>query len=47
MNGFDSELFQISVPVLASFPYSTAWINDYQSGFLKEYKSYKIHLSME
>ncbi|MDE5777290.1 MAG: hypothetical protein K2I10_02085 [Lachnospiraceae bacterium] len=35
--GFDSELFQISVPVLASFPYSTAWINDYQSGFLKEY----------
>lgn len=35
--GFDSELFQISVPVLASLPYSTAWIHDYQSGFIKEY----------
>lgn len=36
-SGFDSELFRISVPVLASFPYSTAWINDYQSGYVKEY----------
>lgn len=35
--GADSELFQISVPVLASFPYSTAWINEYQSGYIKEY----------
>lgn len=36
-SGLDSELFQISVPVLASIPYSTAWLNEYQSGFLKEY----------
>lgn len=35
--GADSELFQISIPVLASFPYSTAWINEYQSGYIKEY----------
>ena len=35
--GLDSELFQISVPVLSSIPYSTAWLNEYQSGFIKEY----------
>lgn len=35
--GPDSELFQISVPVLSSIPYSTAWLNEYQSGFIKEY----------
>ncbi len=35
--GFESELFQISVPVLASLPYSTAWLSDYQSGYIKEY----------
>lgn len=35
--GFPSELFRISVPVLASLPYSTAWLNEYQSGFIKEY----------
>ncbi len=35
--GFDSDLFQISVPVLAAVPYSTAWINEYQSGYIKEY----------
>ena len=35
--GYESELFQISVPVLAAFPYSTAWLNEYQSGFIKEY----------
>lgn len=35
--GWKSELFQISVPVLASFPYSTAWLSEYQSGFVKEY----------
>lgn len=36
-SGPDSDLFRISVPVLASVPYSTAWINEYQSGYLKEY----------
>ena len=35
--GFDSDLFRISVPVLAAVPYSTAWINEYQSGYIKEY----------
>lgn len=35
--GWKSELFQISIPVLASFPYSTAWLKEYQSGFFKEY----------
>jgi len=36
-SGIDSKLFEISVPVLAAVPYSTAWINDYQSGYIKEY----------
>lgn len=36
-SGFESELFRISVPVLAAIPYSTAWLIDYQSGFIKEY----------
>lgn len=35
--GIESELFSISVPVLASLPYSTAWLVDYQNGFIKEY----------
>lgn len=35
--GFDSDLFRMSVPVLCTFPYSTAWLSDYQSGFLKSY----------
>lgn len=35
--GFASEWYQISVPVLAALPYSTAWLNEYQSGYLKEY----------
>lgn len=35
--GPESELFQMSVPVLVSIPYSTAWLSDYQSGFIKEY----------
>ncbi len=35
--GFDSDLFRVSVPVLAAFPYSTAWLAEYQSGYLKAY----------
>lgn len=35
--GFDSDLFRMSVPVLAAFPYSTAWLAEYQSGFIKSY----------
>lgn len=36
-SGFESELFQMSVPVLSTIPYSTAWLGDYQSGFIKAY----------
>lgn len=36
-SGFDSDLFKVSVPVAATLPYSTAWLLDYQSGFVKEY----------
>lgn len=35
--GMESDLFQMSVPVLASVPYSTAWIREYEHGFIKEY----------
>lgn len=35
--GVESDLFQMSVPVLASVPYSTAWIREYEHGFIKEY----------
>ncbi len=35
--GFGSDLFRISIPVLTSVPYSTAWLSEYQSGFIKEY----------
>lgn len=35
--GFDSDLYRLSVPVLSTFPYSTAWLADYQSGFIKAY----------
>lgn len=34
---FNSDLFKISVPIIATFPYSTAWLLDYQSGFIKSY----------
>lgn len=36
-SGFKSDLFQMSVPVMASIPYSTAWLSEYQNGFIKEY----------
>ena len=36
-SGLESELFRMSVPVLTTIPYSTAWLGDYQSGFIKEY----------
>lgn len=38
-SGVDSDLFRICVPILATFPYSTAWLQDYQSGFIKYYVS--------
>lgn len=36
-SGWNSQVFQISIPVLSALPYSTAWITDYQSGFITEY----------
>ena len=30
----NSDLFKICVPVVASLPYSTAWIKDKRSGFI-------------
>ncbi len=35
--GIETDLFTVSVPVAVTLPYATAWINDYQSGFLKAY----------
>lgn len=35
--GFDSDLYRISLPVLTALPYTTAWIMDYQSGYLRSY----------
>lgn len=34
-SGRDSELFRMCVPVLSTLPYSTAWLSEYQSGFIK------------
>lgn len=34
--GSDSDLFRMTVPVLCTLPYSTAWLADYQSGFLSK-----------
>lgn len=36
-SGFDSVLFRVCVPVLAAIPYSTAWLDDNKSGFIKAY----------
>ena len=36
-SGFQSEMFRISVPVLSSLPYTTAWLGDYKSGYIKAY----------
>lgn len=37
VTGFDSDLYRISVPVVCTFPYTAAWLWDYQSGYLKLY----------
>lgn len=36
-SGFSSEAYQISVPALACLPYTTAWLSEHQSGFVKSY----------
>ena len=35
ISGFDSDIFRMCVPVLCTLPYTTAWLEDYESGFLK------------
>lgn len=35
--GIESEMFRVSVPITVTFPYSTAWLTDYQNGFIKQY----------
>lgn len=33
--GVESTLFQISIPIVSTFPYGTAWLEEYESGFVK------------
>jgi hypothetical protein len=33
----NDDIFIMSIPIIATLPYSTSWINDYKSGFIKEY----------
>lgn len=33
--GFSSTLYQISVPLVCTFPYACGWLDEYQSGFVK------------
>lgn len=35
--GTSSELFRMSVPILCTLPYATAWLTDYKNGFLRVY----------
>ncbi len=35
--GVTSDLFKVSVPVICTLPYTTAWLSDYQTGFIKFY----------
>ena len=37
--GFEADMYKVSVPVIASLPYSMAWLMDYQSGYIKFYVS--------
>lgn len=35
--GYDSDLFKVSIPVVSTLPYSTAWLLDHQNSFIKFY----------
>ena len=35
--GVSSDLFMVSIPVICTLPYTTAWLSDYQTGFIKYY----------
>ena len=34
--GIEAEQYSICLPVTVALPYSTAWINEYRNGFIKE-----------
>jgi len=36
-SGFCSDFYLLCMPVAVSFPYATAWLDDYHSGFIKLY----------
>ena len=36
-SGFSSDFYLLCMPVVVAFPYATAWLNDYHSGFIKLY----------
>ncbi|MDE6025987.1 MAG: hypothetical protein K2G45_11095 [Lachnospiraceae bacterium] len=35
--GYGSKLYMVCVPVICTFPYTTAWLADYGSGYIKQY----------
>lgn len=35
--GFGSKLYMVCVPVVCTFPYTTAWLADYGSGYIRQY----------
>lgn len=35
--GYGSKLYMVCVPVVCTFPYTTAWLADYGSGYIKQY----------
>lgn len=36
-SGFASDFYLLCMPVVVAFPYATAWLNDYHSGYIKLY----------
>lgn len=38
-SGFKTDMYYLCIPVICTLPYSTAWLMDYQSGFVKQYLS--------
>jgi len=36
-SGFASDFYLLCMPVVVAFPYATAWLNDYDSGYIKLY----------
>lgn len=36
-SGFATDVYLLFMPVVVAFPYATAWLNDYNSGYIKLY----------